>query len=234
MAKSGMIEMELSAAASQLGISERTLRRRIEQGELGGRKIARKWYIFLPVHMPGSASSESVAIAETMATTQQGDIVEQSLTNAASKDILGSPRVERRWARGYQGYEAKSDDPVDQAFAVGRLAAWRKLRELQGILRAGSVEIATHTVVSDAAALLLDGFLSFGSHKIDCYRQCRSLLCKLVVRLAASTESKELMNAANAALGAVHALVVTLNRRSSKHRKEGRPVQDAEATHSWI
>ena len=124
MIKSGWIEVELSAAAAQLGTSERILRRRMDQGELSGRKIARKWYISLPVHMPGSALSESPVMGATVAMSPKHHTVEQMSTLTVSPEISNPAPSERCWARGYHGgYEPNSNDPVDQAFAVGRLAA---------------------------------------------------------------------------------------------------------------
>lgn len=263
--------LELSQAVVRLGSSERTIRRRIEVGELVGKKVGRKWYVQIsssgagtgvpaaqalsPMPMgfadnaslvAGNATMPMQAVSaqpaqpaqpimpSTMPAQPAQPIVPTSMpampapaeqhratpppqeapqTPQQPRYNSGGQRGERRWARGHEGYTPASGDILDHAFAVGKLAAWRKVREMRACLKSAEDRADGAT----AAAALLEGFLGFGMQKIDCYRHCRGVLCRLVTRMEADDDFDEdhLMSASDA-LGAVHALVITLNRRNTK------------------
>jgi hypothetical protein len=253
--------LELSLAVVRLGSSERTIRRRIEEGELVGKKIGRKWYVQVAVPAMGmgvqpapgpqlsfadhaaspAGNTGSVARPQDKAVPADGRAAVPAmpaLGNATDTPMPSAPltppvntpppqqqpppyqrragnardRGERRWGRGHEGHTPAPGDALDQAFAVGRLAAWKKVREMRACLKT-----AEDRADGDAAAAaLLEGFLGFGMLKIDCYRLCRGVLCRLATRLEADDADEDHLMAVSDALGAVHALVITLSRRNSK------------------
>ena len=233
--------VELSVAVERLDMSERTIRRRIQEGALEGGKRGGKWWVQVPSDLPTlptlpfateeavpSSVSDPVAVVRedpkpalipqpatipppvTIQVPQPTISTQQSASATHRQGKTASSAKERTWSRGHPNYTPSSGDGLDQAFAVGRIGAWGKLRELRAVLTEPNDRIDGHA----AAAMLLEGYLAYGNHKIDCYRNCRTILCRLVTRLEDDLADEDQFMAARDALGAVHALVVTMSRGS--------------------
>ena len=203
--------LELSEATQLLGLSERTLRRRIETGACEARKVGRKWYVkvkgVVPQVPPIEASVASDAITEP-----------QTATPDRSSPSKNSHPLSTLKNQSRPVHVPAADDICDQVFSVGRLAAWHKLRDL----RSASTSAEDLESIQQVGALLLEGFLAYSQQKVDCYRACRSILCRLVIRLTAGPNDHHHLHLACEALSAVQALVVTVNRRQDPKSKAAR------------
>jgi hypothetical protein len=236
--------VELAHAVIKLGTSERTIRRRIEEGDLFARKVGKKWYVQIPIDTqvqagalsgilpespalnfvpdavvsPAPIISPTTFAAPASATRQMGNL-EGQVDSQSKYDSQTNQKFPTNRSQGFKRprdsnrseHEPDPNDRLDKHFSVGRLAAWSKVRLLQEILT-DSLDQADR---NEAAAALLEGYLGYGDQKIESYRLCRSILCRLATRIASRGDA-DLLESVTDALGASHALVITLNRRNER------------------
>jgi hypothetical protein len=201
--------LELSQAVIRLNKSERDIRRRISEGKLDGAKRGGKWWVKIPNEL-------------TVLSTPKNPLPEEMPLVAKPAQSEGTRYRSDRYHRPKEKGTHSPDpcDHLDVCLGVGLIAPWRKLRQLQHHLTKPD-DLAE---CNCALAILLEGFLGFGTHKIECYRLCRSATCRLAINLQATGASKDTIELVADAISAMQSLIITLSRTNKQNqRKEDEP-----------
>jgi hypothetical protein len=193
--------IDISQAVIALGISERSIRRRISTGELEGKKVGRKWWV-----QAEPSNSIPTFDSQPPQADPHAPLRSESAANQRNR-FLAPVAHDSDSSRASSAY-------FESFFDINRIGAWHRFKDLRTLLRDEPCLNEWHI----AASYLFEGFLAYGPRKTDCYHQCRRHLCRLVLALEMGNEDEKqkLVDQACETLKAVHFLIISLSRRKAK------------------